>query len=114
MFTRRSRRSFKAALFIGFCTVATALALIALAAILASLLVEGVGGLNLQVFTHSTPAPGSEGGGDVGRLAKLLRASSLAIPEAGVALVGDAATTTTPVSETPWTSGGSRNTFRRR
>ena len=62
MFTRRSRRSFKAALFIGFCTVATALALIALAAILASLLVEGVGGLNLQVFTHSTPAPGSEGG----------------------------------------------------
>ncbi len=62
MFDRRSRRSAKAVLFVGFCTVATGLALIALIAILASLLIEGIGGLNLQVFTHSTPAPGSEGG----------------------------------------------------
>jgi phosphate transport system permease protein len=62
MFDRRSRRSAKAALFVGFCTVSTGLALIALIAILASLLVEGIGGLNLQVFTHATPAPGSEGG----------------------------------------------------
>jgi phosphate transport system permease protein len=62
LFDRRSRRRVKAALFVGFCAVATALALVALAAILASLLVEGVGGLNLQVFTQSTPAPGSEGG----------------------------------------------------
>src|SRR5690606_7701033 len=59
---RRSRRSAKAALFVGFCAVSTALALVALIAILASLLIEGVGGLNLQVFTHSTPPPGSEGG----------------------------------------------------
>jgi phosphate transport system permease protein len=62
MFNRRRRRSAKAALFVGFCIVATVLALAALIAILASLLVEGVGGLNLQVFTQSTPAPGSEGG----------------------------------------------------
>jgi phosphate transport system permease protein len=62
MFDRRRRRSLRAALFVGFCVVSTAVALVALAAILASLLVEGVGGLNLQVFTHSTPAPGSEGG----------------------------------------------------
>ena len=62
MFDRRTRRKFKSALFVGFCAASTALALIALVAILASLLVEGVGGLNLQVFTHSTPAPGSTGG----------------------------------------------------
>ncbi|THD79387.1 MAG: phosphate ABC transporter permease PstA [Phenylobacterium sp.] len=48
--------------FLAFCWAATALALIALAAILWSLLSQGVGGLNLKVFTMSTPAPGSEGG----------------------------------------------------
>jgi 2-polyprenyl-6-methoxyphenol hydroxylase-like FAD-dependent oxidoreductase len=35
-------------------------------------------------------------GRDVGALARLLRASRLAVPEAGAALVGDAATTNTP------------------
>jgi phosphate transport system permease protein len=45
-----------------FCWVVTALALIALAAILWSLLAQGFGGLNLDVFTKSTPAPGSPGG----------------------------------------------------
>ena len=59
---RRHRRSLKAALFQGFTAVSTALALVALIAILASLLVEGVGGLNSAVFTQSTPAPGAEGG----------------------------------------------------
>jgi phosphate transport system permease protein len=48
--------------FLGFCWAATALALIALAAILWSLVRQGVGGLDLDVFTRSTPAPGSEGG----------------------------------------------------
>jgi phosphate transport system permease protein len=62
MFDRRGRRKLKAGLFVGFAVVSTAIALVALAAILASLLVEGVGGLNLQVFTLSTPAPGSAGG----------------------------------------------------
>ncbi|HTI66961.1 MAG TPA: phosphate ABC transporter permease PstA [Caulobacteraceae bacterium] len=62
IFDRRGRRSIKAGLFVAFCIGSTAIALTALAAILMSLLVEGIGGLNLQVFTHSTPAPGSEGG----------------------------------------------------
>jgi phosphate transport system permease protein len=62
MFDRRNRRKVKAGLFLGFCIGSTALALIALVAILASLLFEGIGGLNLAVFTLSTPAPGSMGG----------------------------------------------------
>jgi phosphate transport system permease protein len=45
-----------------FCVFVTALALTALAAILWSLLSQGLGGLNLHVFTMSTPAPGSKGG----------------------------------------------------
>jgi phosphate transport system permease protein len=48
--------------FLGFCWLATGLAILALAAILWSLLRQGVGGLNLDVFTRSTPAPGSQGG----------------------------------------------------
>jgi phosphate transport system permease protein len=45
-----------------FCSVVTGLALVALAAILWSLLSKGIGGLNLDVFVKSTPAPGSRGG----------------------------------------------------
>jgi phosphate transport system permease protein len=45
-----------------FCWLVTGLALVALAAILWSLLAQGFGGLNLDVFTKSTPAPGSPGG----------------------------------------------------
>ncbi|RAK58245.1 phosphate ABC transporter permease PtsA [Phenylobacterium deserti] len=48
--------------FTGFCFAVTAVALLALAAILWSLLSQGLGGLNLDVFTLSTPAPGSRGG----------------------------------------------------
>ena len=48
--------------FTGFCFAVTAIALLALAAILWSLLSQGIGGLNLDVFTLSTPAPGSRGG----------------------------------------------------
>ncbi|MBI1200161.1 MAG: phosphate ABC transporter permease PstA [Phenylobacterium sp.] len=48
--------------FLGFCWLATGLAILALAAILWSLLRQGLGGLNLDVFTKSTPAPGSTGG----------------------------------------------------
>ncbi|MDB5434331.1 MAG: phosphate transporter, inner rane subunit PstA [Phenylobacterium sp.] len=48
--------------FKAFCVVVTGVALAALAAILWSLLTQGVGGLNLDVFTLSTPAPGSRGG----------------------------------------------------
>jgi phosphate transport system permease protein len=49
-------------LFVGFCYLVTALALTALAAILWSLITQGVGGINLDFFTMSTPAAGSRGG----------------------------------------------------
>jgi len=62
LFDKRARRKATNALFIGFCTFAAALALIALAAILVSLLINGAGGVNLDVFTKDTPAPGSPGG----------------------------------------------------
>jgi phosphate transport system permease protein len=48
--------------FLAFCWAATGVALIALAAILWALVKQGVGGLNADVFTMSTPAPGSRGG----------------------------------------------------
>ena len=48
--------------FLVFCWIATAVALMALAAIMWSLLTQGLGGLDLNIFTKSTPAPGSEGG----------------------------------------------------
>ncbi len=48
--------------FTGFCILSAVLAVGALVAILGSLAVEGVKGLNLAVFTADTPAPGSVGG----------------------------------------------------
>ncbi len=48
--------------FVGFCALTTLIALGALAAILYSLLTQGLSGLNLDVFTKVTPAPGSPGG----------------------------------------------------
>ena len=62
MFDRRARRGFANTAFISFCTGAAVLALIALFAILWSLVANGIGGLNLDVFTKDTPAPGSVGG----------------------------------------------------
>jgi phosphate transport system permease protein len=59
---RVARRRVGNIVFVGFCYVVTALALVALTAILWSLLRQGLGGLNLDVFTMSTPAPGSRGG----------------------------------------------------
>jgi phosphate transport system permease protein len=57
-----ARRKAANVLFVGFCWLATVIALGALAAILFSLLKEGVGGMNLKIFTMDTPAPGSDGG----------------------------------------------------
>jgi phosphate transport system permease protein len=59
---RLARRRAKDIAFKAFCVLVTVLALTALAAILWSLLTQGLGGLNLDVFTRSTPAPGSRGG----------------------------------------------------
>ena len=59
---RIARRRAADLVFTGFCVTVTVVALTALAAILWSLLTKGLGGLNLDVFTKSTPAPGSAGG----------------------------------------------------
>lgn len=59
---RRGRRSLANGGFIAFCWFAALLAIAFLLAILLSLLVQGVHGLNLQVFTLDTPAPGTPGG----------------------------------------------------
>lgn len=56
------RRRLANALFVGFCGLATLIALTALTMILWSLVKNGIGGLNLDIFTMSTPAPGSRGG----------------------------------------------------
>jgi phosphate transport system permease protein len=66
--------------FLVFCWAATGVALIALAAILWSLFRQGIGGLNLDVFTKSTPAPGSRGG--------LLNAILGSVMMCAVAMVG--------------------------
>jgi phosphate transport system permease protein len=57
-----ARRKFGNAVFVVFCWITAAIALAALAAILFSLIKDGVGGMNLQIFTLDTPAPGSPGG----------------------------------------------------
>jgi phosphate transport system permease protein len=49
-------------LFLGACFVATAIGLAFLAVILVTLVVHGISGLDLQVFTEGTPPPGSGGG----------------------------------------------------
>ncbi|MDR3513336.1 MAG: phosphate ABC transporter permease PstA [Caulobacteraceae bacterium] len=59
---RRARRTVAAGAFTTFCWITAVIALFALAAIFWSLLTQGFGGLNLAVFTQSTPAPGSPGG----------------------------------------------------
>ena len=59
---RALRRKIANSIFVGLCMVATAIALMALGLILWSLLKQGIGGMNLQIFTMDTPAPDSEGG----------------------------------------------------
>jgi phosphate transport system permease protein len=62
VFSRRNRRQAANALFVGACFLATALALLALGLIMWSLLRQGLAGMNADIFTKSTPAPGSPGG----------------------------------------------------
>jgi phosphate transport system permease protein len=61
-FDRSGRRRIYNGGFVILCTFATAVALTALAAILFSLLRNGLGGFNLAVFTQDTPPPGATGG----------------------------------------------------
>jgi phosphate transport system permease protein len=48
---------------IALSVLAMSVGLIALLWILATLVIKGLGGINLAMFTQTTPAPGSEGGG---------------------------------------------------
>ena len=48
---------------IALSVIAMSIGLIALLWILATLVIKGLGGINLAMFTQTTPAPGSEGGG---------------------------------------------------
>jgi phosphate transport system permease protein len=50
------------AVFVAFCGLVTLLALIALGLILYSLVVQGMHGMNLDIFTKDTPAAGTPGG----------------------------------------------------
>ena len=56
------RRRVRNSLFLGLSVVATILGLGALALILGELLYEGFTGLDLALFTQSTPPPGEPGG----------------------------------------------------
>jgi len=62
MIDRRFRRRAANVLFVGLCGLATLLALTALGLIMYSLVKQGFSGLNADIFTKSTPAPGSPGG----------------------------------------------------
>lgn len=61
-FDRAFRRKSANSIFVALCALATMLALAALGLIMWSLLKQGLGGINLNVFTRDTPAPGSLGG----------------------------------------------------
>lgn len=61
-FDRAFRRKAANSTFVALCALATMLALAALGLIMWSLLKQGLGGINLNVFTRDTPAPGSLGG----------------------------------------------------
>ncbi|HEY2706519.1 MAG TPA: phosphate ABC transporter permease PstA [Caulobacteraceae bacterium] len=59
---RVARRRVQNAIFVGFCYAVTAVALIALAAILFTLLKNGAAGINLDLFTKAVPPEGEKGG----------------------------------------------------
>jgi len=61
-FDRRARRNLGNLVFVGACGLATLVALLALSLIMVSLVKQGFAGLNADIFTRATPAPGSEGG----------------------------------------------------
>ena len=57
-----ARRRIRNRVFLSMCVAAALFGIVWLALILYSLVVQGFGGLSLQVFTQMTPAPGSAGG----------------------------------------------------
>jgi phosphate transport system permease protein len=61
-FDRHARRKALNYVFVGLTSMATMVAIIGLIMILGSLLFNGLGGINLHVFTLDQPSAGSEGG----------------------------------------------------
>jgi phosphate transport system permease protein len=61
-FDRHMRRKIQNGVFVTLTSGATAIAVIALVLILASLVINGIGGLNAAVFTMDQPPPDVEGG----------------------------------------------------
>lgn len=59
---RAAQRRWANRVFVGFCGLATAIALGFLVAILWSLVTKGIGGIDAVVFSADQPAPGSPGG----------------------------------------------------
>ncbi len=62
MSARAARRKVANVIFVSLCILATAVALGALGLIFWSLFSQGIGGMNLNIFTMDTPAPDSDGG----------------------------------------------------
>jgi phosphate transport system permease protein len=62
MIGRTLQRKFVNGIFVAACGLATIIALAALLFILWSLVIQGIGGLDLNIFTMTQPAPGSVGG----------------------------------------------------
>jgi phosphate transport system permease protein len=61
-FDRHARRKLVNYIFVGLTMGATGVAIIGLIMILGSLLMNGLGGLSLHIFTMDQPASGMEGG----------------------------------------------------
>ena len=57
-----ARRRLRSQIAMGLCLVATLIGLTCLTLVLGTLLVKGIAGLSLEVFTQMTPPPGSDGG----------------------------------------------------
>ena len=62
IFGRSGRRRLYSGAFVSVCVLATGAALVVLAAILISLLRNGMGGFGLALFTQDTPPPDASGG----------------------------------------------------
>ncbi len=60
--SRHARRKLANYIIVGLATLATLIAVAALVMILASLVINGLGGINLHLFTMDQPPPGEPGG----------------------------------------------------
>jgi len=84
MMNRDVRRKLMSALFVGFCGLSVAVALVPLAFILFFVIKEGIQALDLNFFTHMPSPVGETGGGManaiVGTLILTVLGSIMAVP----------------------------------